>query len=157
MGVCFSLSLEPIRSLGWRTVPLPMRHLFHLVQPWAGLAGGKSKRCINASDRHPLRSSVHHHPPVISPTSSLSKPNTAEHMVTFENSGAIRGPNLTVKTQTPEAEFSSFVVSSSSPPPLQWCSCSSKPSQVIHWIRFTTKYPSILQHQEGSTITRIRS
>lgn len=50
------------------------------------------------------------HPSFISPTCSLSKPDTDEHTVTFQTSGAIRGANLTVPKQTPEAKFSSFVV-----------------------------------------------
>lgn len=73
-------TLEPVTSPGWRTVPLPIRHFFHLVQPWVGLAVGKSKRFIGASDRYPPWSSVHHDPSFISPTCLLYQSQTLQNI-----------------------------------------------------------------------------
>lgn len=101
-------------STKWGSVLNPSGHLiggqslyplgmwFHLVQPWVGLAVGKSKRFIGAWDRYPLWSSVHHHPSFISPTCLLYQSPTAPNIWWLsKNLVAIRGANLTSENRHP--------------------------------------------------------
>lgn len=98
---------------------------------------GKCKRCIGVSDRHLLLFSISIiYFPLIS---SLLKP---DHMVTF-------------KEQTPQVQLLCcllFIIVPSSVAILRF-----EPHRVIHGLRCRTKFQSISQHQEASTVTRIRS
>ena len=134
LGVCWSWTHQAVGGQ-----PLPIRHLFYLVQPWVGLAVGKSKRFIGASHRHSLPFSVHHHPSFISPTCLLyQSQNTWWLSKTRQQLEERTSPSKNRHLRQSSAHLLSplhhFL-------PPQWCSCSSKHIPSDSWAPVNNKVP----------------